>query len=103
LEDELAELLKPKSFDEIALDAAKELDSESGDFITQLYGDTETKNNDDKIDEDGNPLPDRMSKKEALEALKREINRLIIQDNLLDYKLTTASVKTVKNDSPQME
>lgn len=95
LEDELTEFLKPRIFDEIALDVAGKLDSETKNFITRLYGDTENKDIDDIIDEDGNPLNGRISKKQAIEAVKREIDRRIIQDSLLDYKLIDASLKVV--------
>lgn len=96
LEDELTEFLKPRFFDEIALDAAGKLDSETKNFITLLYEDTENQDIDELIDEDGNPLTGRISKKQAVEALKREIDRRIIQDSLLDYKLTGATLHAAR-------
>jgi hypothetical protein len=99
LENELPQILNPRTFDEIVLDASKEMDIETKDFLALLYDETVGKEDDDTIDEDGNPLPQRMSKKQALEAIKREIDRRIIQDSLLDYKVTGASLKLVKNVS----
>ena len=93
-EDELTEHLKPACFDDIALDQAKQLDNETRDFITQLYEDTGSNDDDDKIDENGKPMPN--SKKDMLAALKREIDRGIIQHNLLNYEITAASLKIIK-------
>jgi len=94
---ELKKLLNPGFFDDIALDAAEELDMETKNFITLLYEEDADKDADDTIDDDGNPLPRRVSKKQSLEAIKQEIDRRIIQESLLDYKLTTASLKVVKH------
>jgi len=96
---ELKKLLKPGFFDDVALDAGEEMDIETKNFITRLYEEDADKDADDKIDADGNPLPLRVSKKQSLEAIKQEIDRRIIQESLLDYKLTTASLKVVKNVS----
>ena len=92
-EEELSELLNPTCFDHIALDQAKQLDSETRNFITQLYADTGSNDLDDKIDGNGKPIPN--SKKALLEATKREIDRGIIQHSLLNYEITSASLKTI--------
>jgi hypothetical protein len=96
VEDDLDELLNPGLFDNVALDAGDEMDSELKNFISLLYEKIDAQEADDKIDEDGNPLPRRASKKQSLEAIKREIDRRIIQESLLDYKITGASFKEVK-------
>lgn len=100
---ELKKLLNPKFFDDIALDAAEEMDIETKNFITLLYEEDADKNADEKIDDEGNPLPQRVSKKQTLEAIKQEIDRRIIQDSLLDYKLTSASLKVVKNRAQKVK
>lgn len=102
IEDELDIFLDPRNFDRIALDAGEEMAGDMKDFITLLYEKIDSMDADDKIDEDGNPLPQKLSKKQALEALKREIDRRIIQESLLDYKITGASLKEVKNVPPKV-
>ncbi|HLP44571.1 MAG TPA: hypothetical protein VK469_01415, partial [Candidatus Kapabacteria bacterium] len=92
-DEKLTELLTPKCFDEIILEKSVDLDNETRVFISRLYEDVETNEKDDKTDEDGNPLPN--SKKDILEALKREIDTEIIQQSLLNYKITAASFKEV--------
>jgi len=103
IEDDLDELLNPMLFDNVALDASREIDGEIKDFITLLYNKADPKSADEKIDEDGKPLPHRLSLKDSLEAIKREIDRRIIQDSLLDYKITGASLKAVKNGAQKLE
>ncbi|MCX6581476.1 MAG: hypothetical protein NT166_14985 [Candidatus Aminicenantes bacterium] len=103
IEDDLDELLNPRLFDNVALDASREMDSEIKGFITLLYKKADAKSVDEKIDEDGKPLPHRLSMKDSLEAIKREIDRRIIQDSLLDYKITGASLKAVKNGAQKLE
>lgn len=93
-EEELTEFLKPKCFDQIALEHAKELDTETGNFITQLYEDAETNDENENIDENGKPIPN--SKKDMLEATKREIDRGVIQHSLLNYEITGASLNLVE-------
>jgi len=100
---ELKKLLIPGFFDDVALDAAEKMDIETKNFITRLYEEDSDKDDDDKIDADGNPLPLRVSKKQSLEAIKQEIDRRIIQESLLDYKLTAASLKVVKNGSQKVK
>ena len=90
-EEELDEFLNLTFFDHIALNQAKHLDRETGDFITQLYADAGSNDLDDKIDGNGKPIPN--SKKDLLEAIKREIDRGIIQQCLLNYEITAASIK----------
>ncbi|HLP45316.1 MAG TPA: hypothetical protein VK469_05195 [Candidatus Kapabacteria bacterium] len=94
--EELNALLNPKIFDHIALDIAPELPDKTSDFIIQLYKDIETRDADDVVDVDGNPLAIRNSKKDTLDALKREIDTEIIQQSLLNYKITAASLKILK-------
>ncbi|HLP44549.1 MAG TPA: hypothetical protein VK469_01305 [Candidatus Kapabacteria bacterium] len=69
-DEQLSELLTPKCFDEIILEKSVDMDHETRVFINRLYEDAETNEKDDKIDEDGNSLPN--SKKDISEALKRE-------------------------------
>ncbi|MCU0285931.1 MAG: hypothetical protein MUF15_05985, partial [Acidobacteria bacterium] len=94
-EEKLNELLGSKCFDHFALDISQKLDKELKDYIYKLYEDTLSKDDDSKVDAEGNLLPIRNTKKDTIEALKREIDSTIIQSSLLNYTIIAASLKTV--------
>jgi hypothetical protein len=101
-EDDLAELLKPKQFDETAVEVAKKMSPEYEEFIKYLYCEKEMDDNDDDEDDDNTvKTPLKNTKKEEEKAAIREIDRGIIQHCLLNYEITAASLKAVKDDSPQ--
>jgi hypothetical protein len=101
-DDDLTELLKPKQFDETAVEAAQKMSPEYGAFIKSLYGEKETDDNDeDGDDENEDRTPLKHTKKEEEEAAKREIDRGIIQHCLMNYEITAVSFKVVKDESPQ--
>lgn len=90
--EELTHFLNPKTIDQIALENATELDNDLKDFIITLYKDTED-NEKFKIDEDGKLLPN--SRQNIEDDLESEIHTEIIQQTLLNYKITAASLKEV--------
>ncbi|MCU0287805.1 MAG: hypothetical protein MUF15_15620 [Acidobacteria bacterium] len=94
--DVLNQLLNPKWLDHIALENADKLDNETRDFIINLYKEPDEDNEDSKIDEEGNPLPN--SKQNLTDALKREIDTEIIQQSLLNYKITGISLKVIDKE-----
>jgi hypothetical protein len=102
IEEQLDELMEPRLFDNVALEAASGMNNEIKDFISLLYEKADAEDAYDKIDDEGKPLPHRLSMKDSLEATKREIDRRIIQDSLLDYTITGASLKVVKNVSQKV-
>lgn len=91
-DEDLMELLNPKQFDETAVEIAQKMGPEYEAFINSLYGEKETDANNEDRDEEN---------KEEEEAAKREIDRAIIQHCLLNYEITGASLKVLKDESPQ--
>jgi len=102
-DDELEDILQPKHFDQRAIEAAGSMDKETAAFIIQLYEETGKQDKDAEIDEEGKPIPQVNSKKAIIEAIKRDIDREIIQLSLMDYKITAASFNVVKNGSKKVD
>ncbi|MCX6584797.1 MAG: hypothetical protein NT166_31880 [Candidatus Aminicenantes bacterium] len=75
------------------------MDKETAAFIIQLYEETGKQDKDTEIDEEGKPIPQVNRKKAIIEAIKRDIDREIIQLSLMDYKITATSFNVVKNGS----
>ena len=90
-DDELKKRLKPVNFDRIILETAGKMGPEYEAFIKPLF-ESEPLDNGNKISVEGKPRP--ISKKAKLNAIKQEIDKEIIQQSLLNFKLTAATLKT---------
>lgn len=93
-EERIAALQPPKVLIDIIHETPLKLDNETRNFILNLYKDDDESDIDDEIDVNGNPLPVK-SKKETLNALKRDIDDRIIWQSLFNYVITSTSCTLV--------